>query len=213
VGRGDPYNEAAADPGQHVDQRRKQLIGIAGLVVGFGMLVAGMLWAHFTGLDAENAFGEEIYPFFPRGWVWETLGQLTAVAGSQVMIAAVVFAWVWGRQMTWALAAVSAGLFTLEMIILFGIVPNEWLALTQGELEWTSQNVAVTIPEWLVLGNQVDVSYGAIKDAVVAGYATTMLGVVLVTVYQLQERAKRQKTAPPRQLVSSYGRPIVKGDR
>ncbi len=195
-----------------VDDRTKTRLGIAGVVVGSAIFMAGVFIAHFTGLAAADDLGREIYPAIPRGWQWVLLGQLIALAGSQVLLAGIVLGWLWDRPMTWALANVGAMVFTVEMIIVFGIVPNEWLGLTQGTFEWTSQREAFTIPEWAVLNNQVSVSFGAIKDAVSGGYSATMLGVVLVAMYQLQEWKKKGRTAKP-QPVSTYGRPIVKGDQ
>lgn len=194
-----------------MDDRTKRRLGIAGVVVGSAILMAGVLVAHFTGLAAEDNLGREIYPAIPRGWGWVLLGQLTALAGSQVLMAGIVLGWLWERPMTWARATVGAMVFTVEMIVLFGIVPNEWLGLTQGTFEWTSQRVAITIPRWLVLNNEVAISFGAIKDAVSGGYAATVLGAVLVAVYKYQEFQKKGgRTARP-QPVSTYGRPIVKG--
>ncbi len=195
-----------------VDDRTKRMLGIAGVVVGSAILMAGVLVAHFTGLAPEDDLGREIYPAIPRGWQWLLLGQLTALAGSQVLLAGVVVGWLWDKPMTWARATVGAMVFTTEMIVLFGIVPNEWLGLTQGTFEWTSQRVAFTIPKWLMLNNEVAISYGAIKDAVSGGYNAGMLGLVLVAMYQYQEWKRKGRAARP-QPVSTYGRPIVKGER
>lgn len=199
-------------------QRRKW--GIAGVVAGGAMLAVGVLVAHFTGLPELDSVGREIYPSIPRCAPWEndpntcwmipTAGQGLAVLGSQILMLGVVVGWIWDRELTWALATVGAFLFTLEMLILLGIVPNQWLNLTQGTLEWTEQRVAFTIPKWLVLNNEVAISYGVFKDAVVGGYAAGVLGAAAVTAYQLQERARRRgEPKPP--VFSSYGRPVVKG--
>ena len=208
------------------EQMRKRL-GITGVVAGLGLLLAGSLLAHFTGLPATNDVGQEIYPHIPRCawfepvltdaacWVIPTSMQLLAVIGSQVLFAGILIGWIIGKPLTWARATVAALIFTVEMLIIFGIVPNEWLALTQGTFEWTSQRIAFTIPRWLVLNNDVAISYGAIKDIVAGGYSATMLGIVAVTAYQLQERAKKaqQRAAKPEKKVSTFGRPLVKGER
>ncbi len=182
------------------------------MVVGSAILMVGVFIAHFTGLSETDNLGREIYPAIPRGWQFVLVGQLTALAGSQILMVAIVLGWLWDQEMTWARANIGALLFTTEMIIVFGIVPNEWLGLTQGTFEWTSQRVAFEIPSWLMLNNEVAVSYGAIKDAVSGGYSATMLGVLLVGVYQYQEWKKKAKTPKP-QPVSTYGRPVVKGGR
>ena len=203
------------------EQQRKRL-GQAGVVAGLALFVAGVLAAHFTGLPDTDSLGRELYPGIPRCawfedaggacWVIPTLSQLVALVGSQLLVAGILVGWVLGRPLTWARATVAAMLTTLEAIVLFGIVPNQWLSLTQGTFEWTSQKVAFTLPKWLLLNNEVSVSYGAIKDIVSGTYSAGLLGAILIGAYQLQERAKRAKQPQPQKL-SGYGRPLVKGSR
>lgn len=205
-----------------MSDRLKKRLGIAGVVIGTGLLVGGTVMAHLTHLPVTDSVGRAIFPHIPRCaffepdpnacWVLPTLGQSLAFVGSQLLIAGIVIGWIFDRPLTWALAAVAAFLFTLEMIILFGIVPNEMLAITQGPLEWTGQKIAFTIPPWLVLNNDVSISYGVLKDMIVAGYATTVLIALIVGAYQLQEWNKR-RGEPKAPLLSQYGRPVVKGGR
>ncbi len=63
--------------------------------------------------------------------------------------------WVANQPLTWARTAFGAFFAWIEFVLLFGVVPSEWLNLSQGPLGWTSQNIAFTIPPWLVLGNEV----------------------------------------------------------
>ncbi len=63
-----------------------------------------------------------------------------------------------------------------------------------------------------MLNNEVSVSFGAIKDAVSGGYSAGALGAVLVGAYKYQEWTKK-RGAPKPQKVSTYGRPLVKGER
>ena len=202
--------------------RTRHRIGVAGVIVGGLLLVAGVIAAHLTHLPRLDAVGREVFPAIPRCawfeadpnacWVLPALGQLTAFAGSQILIAAIVIGWIFDRPLTWARATVAAFLFTVEMIILLGIVPNEMLAVAQGPLEWTDQKIAFTIPPWLVLNNEMAISYGVIKDLIVAGYSTTVLIAVIVGAYWLQEWNKRRGQPKP-QTTSLYGRPVVRGGR
>ncbi len=201
-------------------EAQRQRIGWIGIVIGAALFTFGVFAAHFTGLSETNNVGQEIYPHIPRCawfesdacWVIPITSKLIAFLGSQIALAAFVFGWIWKRPTTWAQATIGAFLFTLEMIILLGIVANEWLGLTQGTLAWTEQKILVTIPEWLVLNNKVHISFGVLKDIIVAGYSTTVLIVIAVGAYQLQERSK--KADQPKPLVfSSYGRPITKDER
>jgi len=203
-----------------VTDAQRQRIGVIGIAVGTALFFIGVLAAHFTALPEIDAVGRELYPHIPRClpfengacWLIPTFSQLMALVGSQIALGAIIFGWIWKRDLTWARATVAAFIFTLEMLILLGIVPNEFLALAQGTLDWNAQRVFVTIPKWLMLNNEVNISYGAVKDMVAAGYSTTVLVAVAVGAYQLQERAKRGPQAKPA-VVSSYGRPVVKGDR
>jgi hypothetical protein len=195
-----------------LDRAQMRRLGIIAVIGGTVVLSVGIAAAHFVGLPETNSLGQEIYPHVPRGWVWEIGAKLVGLAGSQILIAGIVLAWLWDREMTWARASVGAALFTMETIILMAIVPNEWLGLTQGEFQWTSQRVAFTVPGWLTLNNDLSISYGAIKDIVSGTYSAAVLGAILVTVYQVQERQKRGPADRPT-VVSDYGRPVVKGGR
>lgn len=201
---------------------KRQRIGAVGVTAGVLLLALGVAVTHFTGLPPTDTVGREIYPWIPRCawfeadpatcWVLPTLGHLTGFLGSQVLLAAIVFGWIFDRPLTWARATMAAFLFTLEIMIIFGIVPNQWLALTQGKLNWSEQRIAFDIPRWLVLNNQVSISYGVLKDAIVGGYAATMLGAILVGAYQAQEWSKRRGQPKPA-TTSVYGRPVVRGTR
>ncbi len=203
------------------DEKRRR-IGVIAVVVGLVLLVVGTLIAHFTNLPLIDSVGRPIYSWIPRCvffesnpqtcWVLPMTGGAIAVLGSQIAMAGIVFGWIYGRKLTWALATVGAFLFTLEMIILLGIVPNQWLALAQGTLDWSERKIVFTIPKWLVLNNTVALSYGTLKDLITAGYSTTVLAAVIVGAYRWQERGKRAaRPAPARS--SLWGRPVTKGGK
>jgi len=193
--------------------RRDTMIGIAAIAVGSVTAIAGALVAHFTGLDTQDALGRDIYPAIPRGWVPETIGQVISLTGVLIVLAGITLAFLYQREMTWARSAVGASVFVALMMILFGIIPNEWLTLTQSTLEWTPQNVAFRIPPFLVLNNDVAISYAAIKDIVSGTYAVVVLGLVAVSMYQWQEyQRKRTDGPPPPTPISEYGRPLTKVD-
>lgn len=203
-------------------EQQRLRIGVTGIIIGAVVLGVGAFAAHFTGLSPTNDIGQEIYPHIPRCawfesnplacWVIPTSFQIIAIIGSQIIVAAIVVGWIWDRRLTWALATLAAFLFTLEALLLFGVVPNQWLALTQGTWEWTEQRVALTIPRWLVLNNDVSISFGVLKDAIAGGYSAGLLGAVAVGAYQLQERAKKADQPKPT-VLSTYGRPLIKGER
>lgn len=199
---------------------QRQRIGAIGIAVGTILFFLGVFAAHFTALPETNAVGQELYPHIPRCmpfesaacWIIPTLSQTVAFIGSQIALAGIIFGWIWKRELTWARATVASFVFTLEMLILLGIVPNQWLTLAQGTLNWNEQRILFTVPRWLILNNEINISYGVIKEMIAAGYSTMVLVGVAVGAYQLQERAKRADQPKP-VVVSSYGRPVVKGDR
>lgn len=177
-----------------------------GVVVG----IAGAVFAHYAGLPLTDDLGQDLYPQIPRGWLLELLGQIVSLGGGMLFIGGMTLAILYKRAMTWARAAIGAALFTALMLILFGIVPNQWLTLTQSVWEWTPQKIFLTVPPWLVLGYEVEISYAALKDIVSGTYVLVVTGAVAVAMYQWQERAKRAATGPPPQPVSQYGRPLTR---
>jgi hypothetical protein len=143
------------------------------------------------------------------------LGQLVSLGGVLLLLGGTAVAFLYERQMTWARAALGALLFTSLMIIMFGIVPNQWLTLTQAQWEWTPQKIALTIPSWLVLGNEMSISFAALKDIVSGGYAAGAIGAVAFAMVRWQTRAPREAAAPgaAAEPVSAYGRPLRKVGR
>ncbi len=188
-------------------------IGIAAILAGGFVTIAGALFAHFTGLSELNDVGAEIYPAIPRGWQWVVIGQVISLAGGLVLIAGVAVAFLYQREMTWARASLGATLFTTLMMILYGLVPNEWLTLTQSVWEWTPQRIAITLPKWLMLNNEVSISYAAVKDAVSGIYHLVITGLIVFAMYQWQVRAGKRVTTPKPEPVSPYGRPLTKVGR
>lgn len=193
-----------------MSDRQRQIIGIGATAVGVVIVLAGSFFAHFTELPEFDDVGIELYPFIPRGWGWVLLGQTTAVIGSQIALLGVAVGFLWKREVTWARASIGAFLLTAEMIILYGIVPNQWLTLTQATLEWTPQKIAFTLPTWLTLNNEVSVSYAAIKDIVSGTYAVVLLGAIAFGLIKWQDRQKKLAEQADVTPVSLYGRPLRK---
>ncbi len=111
--------------------RKRRFIAIGGLLTGLFIFAVGIMVAHFTNLPKEDLLGNEVLPSIPRGWELYTLGQLTAVAGSQVMILAAVYGWLWEKPITWVRAGLASMLGWIELVLFFGIIPSEMLNLAQ----------------------------------------------------------------------------------
>ncbi len=192
-------------------QRRKNLIGITAIAVGLITVFVGVMIAHWTRLPEFDEFGRRIgWPFIPRGWVYYTIGQLIAVGGSQIAVVGAFWAWIYDKPMTWARASFAAMLAWYQLILYFGIIPSEWLNLAQGPLAWTSRP-AFTVPAWLVLNNEVTISFRVLKDLISAGYYTNATIALIYGAYKVQEMYKASKTATKPVAVSDYGRPLQVG--
>jgi len=136
-----------------------------------------------------------------------TLAQIVALGGVLVAMAGVTLGWIWKRTLTWARAMLGSVLFTGLMFIIFAIIPNQFLTLTQATLEWTPQKIFITFPAAVVMNNDVSISYSVLKDMISAGYTTTMLLLIPVIMYQWQGRAKKADIPKPTP-ISNYGRPM-----
>jgi hypothetical protein len=171
-------------------------------------MLAGSVVVHMAQAPEVDDLGRELYSFMPRNWVIYTAAQSVALGGVLLAMAGVWFAHIHLRKMTWNTAMLGALLFSGLMLIIFGVIPNQFLTLTQATLEWTPQKIFVTIPPFLVLGNDISISYAALKDILLQGFVGTMLISVPVAMYQIQERSKKAKNTPPPTPVSEYGRPL-----
>lgn len=194
-----------------MSESRKNAIGIASVVVGLITVFIGVMIAHWTRLPEVDEFGRQIgWGFIPRGWVWYTIGQLIAVGGSQILVVGAFFAWIYDKPMTWARASFASLLAWYQLILYFGIIPSEWLNLAQGPLAWTSRP-AFTIPSWLVLNNEVTISFRVLKDLISAGYYTNATIALIYGAYKAQEMYKDSKSGTKPTPVSNYGRPLQAG--
>ncbi len=191
-------------------------------MLGFGtlLLAIAVWWIHFSSFpETEVVDGVEMpvvltaFDWVPRGWFWKSLGYLAAFAASQLMLAGAALLWVLNQKMTWARALFAAFLAWIELLLIFGIVPSEWLNLAQTDLEWSSQRIAFTVPPFLVLGNSVDISWAVVKDAISMGWHLVMIPAVAIFALEIQKMndgkpASAEKPEPK----SPYGRPLVKGE-
>ena len=192
------------------DSRRKS-IGWGLLGLGFVGLVVAVIWIHYTSLPPEQDAGS--FDWIPSNHLLKGVGYLVVFGASQMLVVGALFVWVLNQKMTWARALFASFVTWIELVIIFGMVPSEWLNFAQTDLDWSSQRVAVTIPPVLVLGNDVQLSWAAIKDSISMGYHVVMLVAGAVFALQLQKMKKgppaSAEKAPPR---SPYGRPLVRGE-
>jgi hypothetical protein len=200
------------------DSRRKStgwgLLGLGLLAVVVAVLV--IHYASFpqsTMVDGvEVPFVVDQFNWMPRGSLWKAIGYLIAFAASQMLVIGALFVFVLNQRMTWARAVFAATITWVELVVIFGMVPSEWLNFAQTDLNWSSQRNALTIPSWLVLGNQIDLSWEAVKDSISMGYHIVMLGAAAVFTLQLQRMKQgAPASAEKPESRSPYGRPLIKG--
>ncbi len=200
-------------------EQQKSRYGWTALVVGFVAIALGVFiihWAHFPQTRMVNGVEQPVvidyFNWMPRGWFPKSIGYIVVFVGAQLMLGGAMLAFVLGRPMTWSRAAFTAFLVWLELVLMFGIVPSEWLNLSQTDLNWTNQRIAFTLPPWLVLGNQLDISWGVIKDAIAMGYNLTVLVGAALFAYKIQDIGKEPPArAEKPEKISPYGRPLVRG--
>lgn len=190
-----------------MNERRRLVIGYFAILVGIATTLLASVAVHMSEAPEFDEFGKALYSFMPRGWLIVLIFQLIALGGVLVVMAGATFGFIYKRTLTWARAMFGAVLFSALMMILFAVIPNQFLTLAQSTFEWTPQKIFVTVPSILVLNNTVQISYAALKDMISAGYSTTMLIAIAIVMYQMQERAKKEDVAKPAP-VSDYGRPM-----
>lgn len=198
---------------QTAAQKRYLRVGILLMLAGTALAILGGLVVHLIGLPEFNDYGVELYPSVPRGWVPNLIAQTVSLTGFMIVLAGAAVAFLYQRELTWARATIGAFLFTSLMMILFGVIPNEFLTLTQSTLDWSGLKAWVTIPEPLVLGNDVSISAAAIKDIIGQGYVLTVTVAIVVIMWKWQERSKKLAEEGPPPEVSEYGRPLTKVER
>ncbi len=189
------------------------------LVAGLLGLILAVIWIHWSSLaqtelinGVETPVVVDFLNWWPRGTWWKGAGYLIALGATTLLLVGATFLWVLNQKMTWARATVAAMILWLALVFFFGMVPSEWLSFAQTDLDWSSQRIVLVLPPWLVLGNDVEISYAVIKDSISMGYHLVMLGLAAVLAIQFQKiKEGRPASAAPAEKKSPYGRPLVKG--
>lgn len=201
--------------------RRLTLMGIGLMLMGAAVSLIGALFVHWAGAPEVNSLGEEIYSFFPRHFLLETLFQIVSLSGVVILLAGMIIGFVYKREITWARATIGAFVFTAVSMILFGVIPNEWLTLAQADLQWDGRAFVsfvgcpsdpglpcIELPSALIGGNELEFTWASLKDAISFGYANAAIGGIVFAMIRIQKWAKEQRDAPPPAPISEYGRPL-----
>ncbi|MGH9157715.1 MAG: hypothetical protein ACRD1K_18205 [Acidimicrobiales bacterium] len=122
-----------------------------------------------------------------------------------------------GTPMTWGEAFLAATFMFALMLMLYGIVPNQWLLWADTELGWRSDSFGIPTPfgrlfvEGITFGGRgrVLISAQVIRDIIVTGiYIVAFVGQLAGWLWW-QKRGRRT-AAVAKVETSAFGRPLVK---
>jgi hypothetical protein len=145
---------------------------------------------------------------------------LTSVAVTAVMIGVILYVAKRrppGTPLTWGEGFLAGTFMFALMLMLYGIVPNQWLAWADTELGWRSDSIGVPTPWGRLWENGVTffgrgrimVTALVIRDIIATTiYVVAFVGQIVGWLWW-QKRGKR--TAPPPAIeTSAFGRPLVR---
>ncbi len=122
-----------------------------------------------------------------------------------------------GTPMTWGEAFLAATFMFALMLMLYGIVPNQWLGWADNELGWRSDSIGVPTPfgrlwpEGVTFfgRGRVTVTAQVVRDLIATVIYIVAFAGQIVGWLWWQKRGKR--TAPPPAIeTSAFGRPLVR---
>ena len=174
--------------------------------MGVGGITIGVIIAHFAGFPKGEVI--DYFNWMPRGWLMQTIGQFLAFSAGQLfLLGLALLAWQ-DTPMTWARAAYLSLLSWIQLTLIFGVFPSEWLNLSQGPLEWTNQREFIKFPPILFLNNEIGLSMAALKDLIQLGISTNFLIAGLVVAYLIQDVNNKIESSKSR--ISDYGKEVVR---
>ncbi|HVM03625.1 MAG TPA: hypothetical protein VM242_00485 [Acidimicrobiales bacterium] len=122
-----------------------------------------------------------------------------------------------GTPMTWGEGYLAATFVFAWMLMVYGIVPNQWLAWADNELGWRSDSIGVPTPFGRLWPDGVtffgrgrlEITAQVIRDLIATLiYIVAFVGQIVGWLWW-QKRGK--KTAPPPAIeTSAFGRPLVR---
>ncbi len=118
--------------------------------------------------------------------------------------------------LTWGEAFLAATFVFALMLMLYGIVPNQWLLWADNELGWRSDSIGLPTPFGRLFPSGLEfwgrgrilITAETVRDAVAALLYIVFLVGQVVGWKMWQQRGK--KPAVPEIPTSAYGRPLVR---
>ena len=116
-----------------------------------------------------------------------------------------------GTPLSWGEAMVASVYAFFVMFLAYGVVPHQWLAHADGELNWRADR--------LVIGPKIghlhllqyppfDITREVFRDIIAAGIYIVFFGLQIFVWVWWQKRGTKKTSA--KELTSAYGRPLVK---
>ena len=112
-----------------------------------------------------------------------------------------------GTPVTWGEAMAAAVLLFALMFIAYGILPHQWLAYADNELQWRRDKILLGPGGTFEFNRPFLISYEALRDVIATGIYIVALGAQVALWAKWQNRGKVKPKAIP---TSAYGRPLLK---
>ena len=122
-----------------------------------------------------------------------------------------------GTPMTWGEGFLAGTFMFALMLMLYGVVPNQWLLWADNELGWRSDSIGVPTPfarlwpEGLTFfgRGRITITAQVVRDIIAAGLYIVFFAGQLAGWLWWQKRGKRTAPAPAIE-TSAFGRPLVR---
>ena len=119
-----------------------------------------------------------------------------------------------GTPVTWGEAMFGAMIVFFAMFWVYGVVPHQWLAWADNELNWRTDKLFVGPGGILRAQAQggsfpFTITYVVIRDIIASGIYVVAVGLQVAWWFVWQNRGKQAEAAEAVEL-SSFGRPLVR---
>lgn len=151
------------------------------------------------------------------------VGFLASLIITGLMIAVVAFVGqrrAPGAPLTWGEAFVAAVFMFALMLLMYGVVPNQWLLWSDSELGWRSDSIGIPTPfgrlfaDGLRFGGrgQVIITAQVVRDIIAAGiYIVFFAGQLVGWLWWQKSRGKGRPAGATGEIkTSAFGRPLAR---